>query len=188
MAKIGHHAKTIAFAKWSVWIKNWKCLKGAGNDCSTILELLCAKNRSKKHLILEKWEHFESGQNWPPRKGYSLCKMVSLGQKLKMLKRCGKRFYDHISVVVCNKPLQKTPNIRKMRAFSKWPNWPPRKGYSLCKMVSLGQKLKMPKRCEKRCFDHFIVVVCKKPLQKTPNIGKTRAFWKWPKLATTQRL
>ena len=33
------------------------------------------------------------------------------------------------------------------------------------RMVSLGQKLKMPKRCEKRLYDHIRVVVCKKPLQ-----------------------
>ena len=42
--------------------------------------------------------------------------------------------------------------------------------YSLWKMVNLGQKLKMPKKCEKRLNEHIRVVVCKKPLQKTPNI------------------
>ena len=52
MAKIGHDAKAIAFAKWSVWVKN-----------------------------------------------------------LKMPKRCQKRFYDNIRVVLCKKPLLKTPNI-----------------------------------------------------------------------------
>ena len=30
--------------------------------------------------------------------GYSPCKVVSLGQKLKMLKSCEKRSYDHIKV------------------------------------------------------------------------------------------
>ena len=48
-------------------------------------------------------------------------------------------------------------------------------GYSHCKMLSLGQKLKMPKRGEKRLFDLIKDVVRKKPLQKTPNIGKKRA-------------
>ena len=37
------------------------------------------------------------------------------------------------------------------------------------------KKLKMPKRCEKRFYDHIEVVVCKKPLQKTLNILKKRA-------------
>ena len=40
-----------------------------------------------------------------------------LGQKLKMPKRFYKILYDHIRVVVCKKPLLKTPNIQKMRVF-----------------------------------------------------------------------
>ena len=43
--------------------------------------------------------------------------MVSLGQKLKWQKICEKLFYEHIRVVVCEKPFTKTPNIRLMRAF-----------------------------------------------------------------------
>ena len=54
---------------------------------------------------------------WPRRMGYSPWKGVSLAQKLKMPKRCEKRLYDLIRVGVCKKPLQKTLNIRKMRAF-----------------------------------------------------------------------
>ena len=66
--------------------------------------------------------------------------MVSLGQKLKMPKTCEKRFYKNIRVVLCKKPLEKTPNIREMRilkighlakaiahakaiAFAKWSVW-----------------------------------------------------------------
>ena len=46
--------------------------------------------------------------------GYSPCKKVSLGQNLKIRKRCEKRrFYDHIRVDVCKKPRQKTPNSKK---------------------------------------------------------------------------
>ena len=43
--------------------------------------------------------------------------MVSLGQKLKWPKTCEKRFYEHIRVVLCKKPLMKAPNIKEMRAF-----------------------------------------------------------------------
>ena len=109
--------------------------------------------------------------------------MVSLGQKLKMPKRCEKRLYDHFIVVVCTKLLQKTPNTRKMKAFKKKDqNWPPCMGYSPCKLVSLGQKLKMLRRCEERLYDHIRVVVCKKLLQKTPNIRKIRGYGQnWPK-------
>ena len=113
---------------------------------------------------------------------YSLCKIVSLGQKLKMPTTCEKWFYKNIRVVLCKKPLEKTPNIRQMRRFWKSPIWgkgySPWKGYSLCKMNSLGQKLKMPKTCEKRFYKNIRVVLCKEPLQKTPNILERRRFWK----------
>ena len=58
--KIGHlaktigHAKAIAFAKVSLWVKNYKCQKHAKNDSTRTLELCCAKNRSKKHQIFQK--------------------------------------------------------------------------------------------------------------------------------------
>ena len=126
--KIGHlakaiaHAKAMAFAKWSVGSK----IKNAKNMRKTILqellELFCAKNRSKKHQIFQKWDDFEnrpSCKGYSPCKGYSLCKMVSLGQKLKMPKTCEKPFYKNIRVVLCKKPLEKTPNIREMRRFWK---------------------------------------------------------------------
>ena len=54
MAKNGHNAKAIAHAKYSLGLKNEKCKKGAKNDSTTTLELLCAKNLSKKQLVFEK--------------------------------------------------------------------------------------------------------------------------------------
>ena len=38
-------------------------------------------------------------------------------KKIKFAKTCEKRFYKHIQVVLCKKKLQKTDNIREMRAF-----------------------------------------------------------------------
>ena len=108
------------------------------------------KTAPKKQLIFEKWDHFENCQKWPQSKGYSLCKMVSLGQKFKMPKTCDKRLYKHIRLVLCKKRLQKAANIWEMRPSWKLQKWPLCKGYSLCKVVSLGQKLKMPKTCDKR--------------------------------------
>ena len=64
--------------------------------------VLC-KNPLQKYLIFEKWDHFENRQSWPWGKGCSLCKMVSLGPNLKLQKRCEKRFYDHIRVVLCKR-------------------------------------------------------------------------------------
>ena len=52
--KIGHLAKAIDFAKWSVWLNNSNCQKRAKNDSTSTLEFLCAKNRCKEHQIFEK--------------------------------------------------------------------------------------------------------------------------------------
>ena len=79
------------------------------------------KMASEKQLMFEKWKLFENGQKWPQCKGYSPCKILSLGQKIKLPKTCEKRFWKHIRVVLCKKGLQKTANIGKMRAFKKWP-------------------------------------------------------------------
>ena len=43
--------------------------------------------------------------------------MVSLAEKLKMLKTCKKRLFNPIRVVVWKKPLEKTQNIEEMRRF-----------------------------------------------------------------------
>ena len=50
-------------------------------------------------------------------KGYSLCKILTLGQKLKFQKTCQNPFYKSFRVVLCKKPLQKTLNTREMRPF-----------------------------------------------------------------------
>ena len=53
--KIGHlakaiaHAKVIAFAKWSLWVKNYKCQKHAKNPSTGTIELFCAKKHLKKN-------------------------------------------------------------------------------------------------------------------------------------------
>ena len=155
---------------------------------TTKLELLCAGNRSKKYLIFEKWEHFENGQNWPQRKGYSHWKGVSLAQKVKMPKRCENHSTTTLQLLCARSRSKKHLIFEKWENFENGQNWPWWKGYSLCKIVNLAQKLKIQKKWEKRLYDHIRVVVCKKPLQKTPNIRKMRAFWKWPKLATTKSL
>ena len=56
----------------------------------------------------------KSTKHW---RNETICKMVSLGQKLKMPKTCEKPFYKNIRVVLCKKALEKTGNIREMRRF-----------------------------------------------------------------------
>ena len=136
--------------------------------CDSIKNVVCKKTGPKNRLIFEKWEHFKNGQNWPRYMGYSPCKMVSLGQKLKKAKRCEKRLDDHIRAFLCKKQLQKTHKSLKTRAFHNGQSWP------RC------QNFKTLKTYEKRLCDHVRNIVSKKPLQKTNNIGQTRAFSKWP--------
>ena len=45
-------------------------------------------------------------------------------------------------------------------------------------MVSLGQKLGMPKTCEKPFYKNIEVVLCKKLLEKTLKIREMRQFLK----------
>ena len=75
--------------------------------------------------------------------------------------------------------LNKKTNIREIREFKKSPSckgYSACKGYSLCGIVSLGQKLKMSKTSEKPFYKKNRIVLCKKPLEKTPNIREMREF------------
>ena len=47
--KISHHAKAIAQAKSSIWVKNYNSKKHANIHSTNHLQLFCAKNCSKKH-------------------------------------------------------------------------------------------------------------------------------------------
>ena len=142
------------------------------------LELFCANDHCKKHQIFEKWDDVEnrpSCRGYSPFKGYIFWKMFSLGQKLKWPKTSGKRFYKKTRVLLCKIRWKKHQTFEKLDDFK---NRPSSKGCSLCKMVSLGQKLKCVRTCEKRMYKHTRVVLCKKPLEKTPNIREVRRFWK----------
>ena len=64
----------------------------------------------------------KNGQKWPQCKGYSLCQILSLGQKIKLRKTCKKRFQNKNTLELFNgeKRFQQTANIPKRRAFQKW--------------------------------------------------------------------
>ena len=76
MAKIGHNAKALAFAKLSVWVKIKNSQKPAKKHSRNVFKLLCAKNGSQKHFILEKAQLCYHGQNWVQWKGYRFWKSV----------------------------------------------------------------------------------------------------------------
>ena len=78
-----------------------------------------AKNGYKEKQLSEKWEPFENGQKWPQCKGYSPCKILSLGQKIKLPNTCEKRFHKYIKVVLCKKRLEKNTSYSKNDSVSK---------------------------------------------------------------------
>ena len=98
------------------FVKNWNSKKHVKIHSTNHLELFCEKNRSKKHQIFQKWEHFE---NRPSCIGYSPCKILFLAQKLKFKKTCQNPFYKSFRVLRGKNPLQKTRNIPEMRPFWK---------------------------------------------------------------------
>ena len=108
-------------------------------------------------------------------KGYSPCKILTLAQKLKFQKTCQNPFYKSFTVVLCKKPLQKNIKYSRNESMLKIGHYAC-KGYSLCKVLTLAQKLKFQKTCQNPFCKSFRVVLCKKPLQKTLNIGEVRAF------------
>ena len=108
-------------------------------------------------------------------KGYSTCKILTLAQKLKFQKTCQNPFYKSFTVVLCKKTAPKNTKYSRNESILKFGHHAC-KGYSPCKILTLAQKLKFQKTCQNQFYKSFRVVLCKKPLQKTPNIREIRAF------------
>ena len=117
--------------------------KHARNLSRITLELFYAKHGSKNHLILKKWKVFENRHI-----GHLPLPDGQFGSKIKIVKNMRKNIETNNRIVLCRKRLQKSPN-RKKTSFRKLPCWPLCKGYSLCKIVSLHQILKLGKTREK---------------------------------------
>ena len=116
--KIGHHAcKGYSPCKILTLAQKLKFQKTCQNPFyKSFTVVLWKKNRSKKHQVFEKREHFE---NRPSCKAYSPWKILTLAQKLKFQQTCQNPYNKSFTVFPCKKPLEKTPNIREMRAFWK---------------------------------------------------------------------
>ena len=117
-------------------------------------------------------------QKWPLSKGYSLCKMVSLGRKLKWPKTGHKWLYKHIRVVLCKKRFDKRANIQKMRRFWKLAKMATMQGYSLPYMVCLGQRLKSPKTGQNWLYKLTRIVLSEKTLGKNWWHSNNETVWK----------
>ena len=109
------HAKAIAHAKSSLWLKNSNSKKHVKIHSTNHFELFCAKTAPKNTKYSRNESILEIGHH--AYKGYTRCKILTLVKKLKLQKTCQNPFYKSFRVVLCKKTLQKTLNIREMRAF-----------------------------------------------------------------------
>ena len=153
--------KAYSLCEIVIFVQILKLKKKVKIYSTSDLDLSCAKNRLKKHQIFEKWDYFENG---PSCKAYSLWKIVSLAQKFKFQKTCQNLFYKWFRVVLCKKN-----RVKKHQIFQKWDhfkNGPSCKACSLCKMVTLAQKLKFQKTCQHLFYKWFRIVLCKKTAWK----------------------
>ena len=107
--------------------------------------------------------------------GYSPCKILTLARKLTFQKTCQNPFYKSFTVVLCKNTAQRNSKYSRNESILKIGHHAC-KGYSPCKILTLAQKFKFVKTCQNPFYKSFTVVLCKKPLQKTPNIREMRAF------------
>ena len=168
--KIGHHAKAIAHTKSSRWLRNLNSKKHVTIHSTNHLGFFCAKNRSKKKKIFEKWEHFE---NRPSCKGYSPCKILTLAQKLKFQTTCQNPFHKSFRVFLYKNRAKKDEIFEKWEHFE---NRPSCKGYSPCKILTLAQKLKFQKTCQNPFHKSFRVFLYKNRAKKDEIFEKWEHF------------
>ena len=115
--KIGHHAcKGYSPCKIITLAQKFKFPKTCKNPFYKSLRVVLCKKTAPKNTKYSRNESIlKIGHH--ACKGYSPCKILTLAQKLKFQKTCQNPFYKSFRVVLCKKPLQKTLNIREMRAF-----------------------------------------------------------------------
>ena len=110
-----------------------------------------------------------------PYKGYSPCKILTLGKKLKFQKKLSKSILQIIYSCFVQKTAPKNTKYSRNGTILKIVQRSC-KGNSPCTILTLGQKLKFQKTCQNPFYKSFTVVLCKKPLQKTLNIREIRPF------------
>ena len=69
--------------------------------------------------------------------------MLSFGQKLKFKKTCKKRLEKDIRVLPQEKGFKKHLIFENLHVFKNRQNWSECMGHNLCKMLSLGKKIKI---------------------------------------------
>ena len=121
--KIGHLAKAILLrplenGQFRSKIKNARNVrKTIIQDYKSCFVQKTARKNTKYARNETILKNQSSCKDYSAGKGCSLCRMVNLGQKLKMLEICEKPSYKIRRVLLCKKPLEKAPNMRETRQF-----------------------------------------------------------------------
>ena len=91
-----------------------------------------------------------------------------------------KSFYNNIKVVLCNKYARKSTKYSRNETILKISHVAKARAHAkaFCKMVSVGQEIKMPNTCKKQFCKNITVVLRINPLGITANIQEMRQFWK----------
>ena len=115
--KIGHHAcKRYSPCKILTLAGKLKFQKNMSKSILKMIKSCSVQKTARKNTKYSRNESIlKIGHH--ACKGYSPCKILTLAPKLKFKKTCQNPFFKSFTVVLCKKPLQKTLNIREMRAF-----------------------------------------------------------------------
>ena len=135
--------------------------------------VLCKKTAPKNTKYLRNESILKIGHH--ACKDYSPCKILTLAQKLIFQKHVKIHSTNHLQLFSAKKIAPKNTKYSRNESILKIGHHVC-KGYSPCKILTLAQKLKFQKKCQNPFFKSFTVVLCKEPLQKTPNIREIRAF------------
>ena len=149
-----------------------KMPKNAKNDSTRTSELFYAKNRSKKHQIFEKRDHFEDhfAKAIAHAKAIAFAKLSLWAKNKKFQRHAIKRFPWTLELFCAKSCSKKHQRSEKWYHFENRPSckgYSPCKGYTLCKMVSLGQKLKIAKNMRKTILRPLELFVQKTALKNT---------------------
>ena len=146
--KIGHNAcKGYSPCKILSLAQKLKFQKTCQNPFyKSFRVVLCKKPPQKKTKYSRNESILKIGHH--ACKGYSPCKILTLAQKLKFQKTCQNPFYKSLRVVLCKKPLQKNTKYSRNESILKIGHHAC-KGYSPCKILTLAQKIKIPKKMSK---------------------------------------
>ena len=153
------------------------------HSASIIYSCSVQKTAPKNTKYSRNETHFQNRPSW---QRLQPMQNPHLGSKIKIPKNMSEiHSTNHNTVVLCKKPLQKTPNIPEMRRIFKIGHHG--KGYSPCKILTLGQKLKLKKNMSE-LYSTSIIYSCSVQKTATKNTKYSRNETHFQNRPSWQRL